>query len=295
MTNQQQTVVIDASELDDYELCDFKWHAVNHLGLTSKWPNKPMDGGSLLHYCLELYYIARRDRYDPMPEIIEEIVEKTRMKALEFDSLDPSEVTDTIFQFREYCRHYKNESWIPVYIEQPFMKVLYEDESLKIIITGKPDLVFKYQGTNHFGICDHKRSGRAYDYSPLRNQFQLYCTALEIDTFVVNKVGFQKTVALDKRMTRQSFTYHPEILAEWKEDTILAVKQMLIKDNAKYYQKNRTSCEKFNGCFLQRYCITRPEAREFLIGTEYALRTKWDVTASLNKETQLTESEGEVE
>lgn len=288
----QITVVIDATELDDYELCNFKWYATQKLGLTSKYPNKPMDGGSLLHYTLEQYYTMKRDSMEPMPEIIEKCVELTRIKALEFDSLEASETTDTIFQFRAYAQYYENESWLPVYIEQPFMFVLYEDLSLKIIITGKPDLVFRYAGTNSLGICDHKRSGRAYDYSPLRNQFMLYCTALNIDTFIVNKVGFQKTVDLKDRMKRQSFTYHPEILAEWKEDTIFAIKEMIIKDEGKIYAKNRTSCEKFNGCFLQRYCITRPEAREFLIGTEYALREKWDVTASLNN-TTITEDSSE--
>ena len=142
-------------------------------------------------------------------------------------------------------------------------------------------MIFRYAGTGKLAIADHKRASRDYNYSMLRNQFMLYATALETDTVIVNKVGFQKSKKPAERFLRQSFVYHPEILEEWKRDTIYRAKEMLVAQQTNYYKRNRTSCEKFNGCFLQKYCMTRPEAREFLVGTEYIVGESWDVTKVL--------------
>ena len=276
-------VSIDASELEEFSACSFKWYAGHKLHLRTKIPNKNMQGGTLVHDALEKYYLLKRDTYLSQADIIEEVVQHTRMKALELETQEPGEVTDTIFQFREYCRYYENETWIPLYIEQPFIKLLHEDEEIKIFITGKPDLVFKFQGTNHIGICDHKKSSRNFDYSPLRNQFNLYAVALETDTVIVNKVGFQKSLALKDRMLRQTFVYHQELLDEWKQDTIMWVKKLVIANETGVFERNRSSCEKFQGCHLQQYCNTRPAAREFLIGNDYIIGETWDVTKVLEE------------
>jgi hypothetical protein len=90
-------------------------------------------------------------------------------------------------------------------------------------------------------------------------------------------------------MKRQSFVYHPDLLAEWKRDTIIWIKQLVIAHEFNLWPRNRTSCEKWNGCFLERYCLARAEARPYLIGSEYSIGEKWDVTKSL----ELNNKEGE--
>jgi len=213
-------------------------------------------------------------------EKIEEIVELGRIKSLEFD-LTLEDVSEHIFQFREYARFYEGENITPLYIEQPFTVEIFEDEDIKVFISGQPDLIFKYTGTNNIAVMDHKRMAREFPYSPLRNQFLLYATAMKTDTVIVNKVGFQKTKAAKDRFVRTPFVYSQEILDEWREDAVNRAREMVIYEKVNHYPRNRTSCEKFNGCYLQRYCSTKPRAREFLIGTEYVIGTKWDIGEKL--------------
>jgi hypothetical protein len=133
---------------------------------------------------------------------------------------------------------------------------------------------------------DHKKMSRDFPYSPLRNQFLLYATALNTDTVIVNKIGFQKTKSPKDRFLRVPYVYSKEILDEWKNEAIFKAKEMLMYFSADYYPRNRTSCEKFDGCYLQRYCSTKPRAREFLIGSEYIVDQPWDVTKKLESESE---------
>jgi hypothetical protein len=277
--------VLDATEIDNGDLCTFKWHAVHHLNIRTKDSSVIFDRGSLLHDFLEKYYTLKRDTFDLHQDIVEQVVEFGRMKALDYVSIDPTEVTETIFHFREYARYYEFETWTPVFVEQVFMEEFYEDEDIHLYIAGKPDMKFKYQGTNHFAVTDHKRVDRNRDFSMLRNQFMLYAYANKVDTVIVNAVGFQKTLKPKDRFVRQTFVYSPEILEEWRWDTIQLAKEMLIAQEAGIYRRNRTSCEKWNGCFLHNYCKTKPQAREFLIGGgEYVIGEAWDVTKRLEGE-----------
>lgn len=274
-------LVLDSQEIDNYGLCPFRGHAIHNLNLLPRDPNAIFERGGLLHDFLEKYYTLKRDTFKGHQDIVEEVVEFGRVKALEYITVEPQEVTDTIFQFREYARYYENEFWTPIFIEQSFIKEFYEDSEIKIMLAGKPDLYFKYTGTNHFAVTDHKRMSRAVNYSSLRNQNILYATAMQTDTVIINKVGFQKTLKPKDRFVRQTFTYRPEILNEWRLDTIQLAKEILIWNETGRFRRERTSCEKFNGCFLHNYCTTRPEAREFLIGGEYIVGKPWDVTKRL--------------
>ena len=102
---------------------------------------------------------------------------------------------------------------------------------------------------------------------------------------IVNKIGFQKTKKPIERFTRPAYIYRPEILEEWKLNVIYRVKQMIAYQEADYYPRNFTSCEKFNGCYLQRFCTTSPGGREFLIGTEYKIADEsWDASRKLERE-----------
>ena len=287
MSAQEQTkttIVLDATEFDDFSLCPFRWHAIHELHLAPRDPNVVFERGGLLHDILEKYYLLRRDSGLPQQEIIEECVQHGRAKALDYTSVSVQETSDTLFQFREYARYYENEAWIPLFVEQPFFKQIYEDNELIIAAAGKPDLIFKYAGTNHVAVCDHKRMSRKTEYSMLRNQFMLYALAIGTDTVIANKVGFQKTVKIEERFQRQSFIYHPSLLEEFKQDFIFKAKQLVIHQQEKIYPRERTSCEKYSGCFLQKFCTTRPEAREFLIGGEYRITNRaWDVSARLEE------------
>lgn len=272
-------VAFDASELDNFKSCEFKWHTFNHRGIVPKTVKSYLEMGTLIHYLLEQYYKGKKEN----SVNIEEIVELGRVESLKFD-LTLDEIGEHIFQFREYVSYYEDlENIIPVYIEQPFAVPFYEDDEIQIILQGKPDLIFRYPNSFDLIVMDHKKVTRESPISPLRNQFLLYATAIKTDTVIVNKVGFQKTKSRKDRFLRASFIYNKEILEEWKQETIADIKRMILFEQAGYYPKNRSSCEKWDGCWYQRYCATRPSARDFLIGNEYVIKESWDVGKKLEE------------
>ena len=281
-TEKEKTIIcFDATEYDNFESCKFKWHLFHHLKIVPKTTKSYLEKGSLLHYLLELYYQGKKESYVDQAKM-EEIIESGRIKSLEYD-LNLEEVGEIIFQFREYCRFYEEENIIPLYVEQPFTVKLHEDEDLIVMLSGQPDLIFRYGHNSTLNVMDHKKISRNSEFSPLRNQFLLYATAMQTDTVIVNKVGFQKTLKPKERFLRQPIIYSPELLDEWKSDAIENAKLMLIHERAEHFPRNRTSCEKWDGCWYQRYCTTKPRAREFLIGTEYIVGEGWDVGLKLEK------------
>src|SRR3990167_2025605 len=286
---EKPIIVFDATELDNFDSCTFKWHAFHHRRIYPKQTKSFFESGSLLHYILEHYYKQKMITPSVDGGSIEEIIEKGRIKSLDY-RMDLEEVGQIIFQFREYVRYYENENIIPIAVEEPFLIELFEDEDIKVLISGKPDLIFKYSHTGDKIVMDHKKVTREFPYSPLRNQFNLYATAMQTDTVIVNKVGFQKTKKPNERFLRAAFVYNPESLAEWRQDVINTARKMLLYEQAEHYPRNRTSCEKFAGCYLQRFCATRPSAREFLIGNEYIIGEPWDVSGGLESKVKEKES-----
>src|SRR5438132_1780977 len=144
-------IAFDSTELDNFEMCDFRWHAIHHLHLQPKTVKHYFEKGSFLHYLLELYYKSKLpnsgdsgDSTNSGNLTIEEIVEKGRIESLKYEQMTLEDVGEHIFQFREYCRYYEDENIIPLYVEEAFMFLLHEDEEIQIYITGKPDLIFKY-------------------------------------------------------------------------------------------------------------------------------------------------------
>src|SRR5438094_542496 len=102
MSKEKPIICFDATELNDFETCDFKWHAFHHLNLRPKATKSYFEKGIFLHYLLELYYkdILLNNWSNNK---LEQIIELGRVKSLEYD-MTLEEVSETFFQFREYIR-----------------------------------------------------------------------------------------------------------------------------------------------------------------------------------------------
>ena len=285
--NNKTILCFDATEYDNFDMCRFRWHMFHHRHIRAKTMESIFEKGTFLHFLLEQYYKKRT--IGPVDQsIIEEIAEIGRIESLKYE-LSLEDVSSHLFQFREYAAFYADEGIVPLHVEEPFTVKIYEDETLEIYISGLPDLIFRYESDKPGvkNVMDHKRMERVYNYSPLRNQFLMYATAMQTDTVIVNKVGFQKTKSRKERFLRTPFIYPQEIIDEWKQDVIDGGKQMLLHYSNNYFPRNRTSCEKWNGCYLQRYCTTRPRGREFLIGTEYLVGQPWDAGRKLEEKEEV--------
>lgn len=281
----KKILLFDSSELDDWMLCKRRWHLVHHFQLQSLGSSHALDRGSLLHLVLAEYY---RQKMIGIEEsfAIELAIEYGRVQSLTLESFSPADAGEVYFQFREYCRYYSTiqETFYPLAIEQPFVKVIYEDDELIIALQGVIDYIGQYIGSREKILMDHKGMSKREEYTSLRNQFKNYCIATELDTIWVNKIGFQKTVPVNERMSRQKITYYPDQLEEQKEVLISEGKMMLASLELEYFPPNFTSCDKWGGCqFKTDFCERRPGARLYSIGNNYVIGKKWDVGLQLEE------------
>src|SRR5262245_53209943 len=106
-TEKKIIISFDATELDNWEMCKFRWHMFHQRNVHGKHTESYYEAGTLLHYFMELYYKKKRSEEVIYQDTLEEIIERGRLKSLAFD-LTVEEVGETIFQFREYHRFYEN-------------------------------------------------------------------------------------------------------------------------------------------------------------------------------------------
>jgi hypothetical protein len=72
------------------------------------------------------------------------------------------------------------------------MYLLYEDDDIRIYMTGKIDLRVNTKGYTNLPY-DHKTFSRSSPVNQMSNQFKNYCTA-KSNYLIVNRIGLQKTL-----------------------------------------------------------------------------------------------------
>ncbi|MEX0598095.1 MAG: PD-(D/E)XK nuclease family protein [Candidatus Paceibacterota bacterium] len=288
MTEDKPILVFDSSEMDNFQMCKRRWHLIHHLNLQPITSVYALDRGSLLHLILAHYYKLKLKGIDEQT-CIEESIEEGRKSSLAIEGLNPQDCAEVYFQFREYCRYYSEvgDNIYPMEggIERPFIKQIYEDDNLIIALQGIIDYLGKYVGSDNLLVMDHKGISQRQEYSILRNQFKNYAIAAGVDTVVVNKIGFQKTLTPAERFSRQIITYSQDQLDEQKEIIIADGKMMLLHMKNEFFPPNFTACDYMSGCgFKNEFCSARPDARPYKVGTHFLIGKKWDVGEKLDKE-----------
>jgi hypothetical protein len=263
-----------------------------------------LDKGSLVHYMLAKYYRGKMDKRsttDLLPEIV------TAGRRWYIDKDLPIEIAEEcIRQVKEYILFTISDSWIPVAVEEPFSRVLFErsdepcksnnhgdwqktcpdcqkTEGLRILLEGRVDLIVRLLGNEQvIMIVDHKTGSRNQEPSVLSNQFMGYAWAFK-DVFatatprvVINKIGFQKTLAPKERFRRYVRSFTTPRLEEWREETIYWIHQIVKAVDANYYVKNLTGCDKYSGCIFRDVCAADPSARQYKLQTQFKIRDSHD-------------------
>ncbi len=240
-----------------------------------------LESGDLMHLILKVFYTLRIHRPDlPYSRCIDLAVRLGREHAAInlHQELDTSE--EVVFHTVEYLKHYEGEKWTPLYVEKPFTTVLYENEedNLRVVYEGIVDLIVDTNTSSGEAVVDHKSSRRNQDstYIGLSNQFKGYSFCLEIDTMIINKIGFQKTLNPSQRFTRIPISYDKSTLEEWKNETIWWAQQLAFYLETNTWPMNHTSCDKYSGCVFNKGCIHEPgESREWIWQTEYEVGKAW--------------------
>jgi hypothetical protein len=291
---KKNNIIFDGSILNEVSLCGQKYEFSHERNLRPvEGKATPLEEGDLLHHIFEKYYKAIRDRgveivydNDKFKSLIDECVAFGEEYSLE-KNLTPDEASTVIFQFQEYAKHYRMDGVSVKVVEEPFITPLHEEEDLAIFYTGKIDLIGEVP---NFGPCimDHKKAARTQVPSSLSNQFTGYSFATGIRLVMINKVGFQKTLAPEDRFKRYPLYYTESQIQRWKENTIWWGRQLAFYIENNTWPENRTSCDKYGGCIFSPICEAgTEEAREWIIKSRFVVGEPWDVTASLSEKSNV--------
>lgn len=291
------SIILDASKIDLFETCparyDFRHN--HNRGLSSTRKAKALDKGSLAHEGLGLYFtqLGEGKHYnDRMQACLMKIRELSSNP--EESNIEPEEVQELLKAIEESCDYWRSEDENCLEIlavEQPFAYSLFEDESIRIIISGKIDLLVNFNGIGRQGSykglpIDHKTFSRESMLLRKSNQFINYCNAVGSNYLVVNRIGLQKTKSAGERFKRLPLSYDPIYIQDWKDNlTAMILNEYLGCVASGKWPEKPTSCNKFNRlCEYYSICDSSGQDSKDSKLEEYVLQTPWDVTKNLGVE-----------
>jgi len=247
-------------------------------------PSSSLLKGLLSHDGLHGYWKARIDGND-YQESSRIGLEYAKQKANEYPDLDPE---DGLMVFKNLVEYYKftaSLNWIPLFTEQIFKFVVYEDSVLnyRIVLTGRIDLGIKTPQLSILPI-DHKSESERWFYSVMSNQFKIYAIACKTNLLGVQRFGFQKTRSPEERFKLELLSFDSDLLDEFKNVTLpYYAKQMMICQESGYYPPNNTACVQghFKCPFSDAYnnggiCGVSREIREQKIERYFVVSEPWD-------------------
>lgn len=278
-----RTLAVDSQILASISLCEMRTNLrfMHKYELVEEEKADYLDRGDLLHTALKIYYTLKKrtDRFtfDDRVQIAVDICRKKSV-TLDVDAIESESYLDV---FKQYCQFHKAESWIPVEVEQPFSVLLHVDHDLRLIFVyeGVIDLIIEGFGQGNYEIVDHKGTARRYTPTELTFQFLGYCWAFGYNTLIAQQVGFQKTLAADKKFLRHRFSFPQENLDEWKENAIkFLTRWVKTMDSGNYLMSyNGLACTAFNRVcpYYKYYCKATPDSREWNLQTKFNVGKEW--------------------
>jgi hypothetical protein len=254
----------------------FDLRFIQNWRLVAKAP--ALERGDHMHRLLKYYYNQKKAGRTDLPVVVREAIVIAGKASVQM-SVPQAEIHEHEHQFKMYALYYAQDGWVPLEVEQPFSKILYErpdepgKEGIRIIYEGIIDLV---ADTPHgVRIVDHKTSSRRKVPSGRSNQFIGYSWALGVNNVIVNKIGFQKTLTEKERFNRHILNYPTRIIQEWTRETAGWVKLMVQYVDAGYFPHNNTSCDKYSGCDYRMVCESQEDIREHKLLSFYKKGEPW--------------------
>lgn len=280
-------IVLDASKFDMFEVCPCRYYYRYVLKRVPTESAPALDRGSLIHAGCEAYYKALKDglRYESALEAAKESV-SIASASTDAPSVMINRVQDVLMEHFDHWR-VQDESLEILEVEIPFSYVLYEDDLIRVVMTGKIDLLVNDhnpQSRYENLIIDHKSYEREFPIRRRTNQFMNYVTAVNSNFLRVNRIGMQTSVPVEKKMKRITLSYDPLMREQWKENVgkILATHFMTCVVES-YWPMNDTSCDKYNRiCEYNDVCDSSGvEAKSYKLDAFFKEAEEWDVSATL--------------
>lgn len=282
-------IVLDATKIDLFQLCEARFNYRVNLNKTLPQSEKSrsLDLGGLGHEGLEVYYKLLREGIhynDRMQALLMKIHEKAADPLN--SNTDPEEIASLAKAIEESCDYWRaeDETLVILGVEEPFDYILFEDDYVRIIISGKIDLLVDVpkigQNSGYTNLpFDHKTFSRSFPTYRLSNQFINYCAVTGSNYLIVNKIGLQKTLKPNEKYLRIPLSYDPEIIQQWKDNIVaMVLGQYLRCVSENTWTMNFTSCYKFNKlCEYYEVCdASGQEAKVWKLESNYVEGRAWD-------------------
>lgn len=267
-------IILDASQIEQFEACPRKWYNDHVLNLTSVTTNTALSTGSYFHEVLKLYYGLGLENA-PVSKHIKKAVDyavhlATSAEAVRWPRVkaDPKFHVDRLraYLITHMC---EDDSAEIVAVEKGFSTLLFEDSQRRYILEGMIDLIWikKHMGLT---VTDHKTQQRMYEKYFHNHQLFNYLAFTGANYFEYNFLGQQQTQNEDT-FRRPIFKPHPGAIEQWKRDVLRTFEEMeryIIYENPKLgenadtqifereaFPKRLTQCQtKFGLCQFHKLC-----------------------------------------
>lgn len=289
-TNNKIIIAFSASSLNNFQICPARYDYSSNRNKALPVEEKPkgLDRGSLTHIGLETYFLGLGAGVHFNDRIHSSLM-KMREKAADplYSNIDIEKelppVLDAVSQSCEFWRH-EDETFEILGVEEPFDYILYEDDYIIIIISGKIDLrvnkpAIRNNESSYLNLpFDHKGTSQNKSIHRLDNQFINYCVPTGSNYLIVNQVGWQKTVPAQDKFKRIPLSYDPVYIENWKRNTtndILTTYLTYLKEDIwpmKPSQINCAWCDFFNVCDVSG----DDKDKLWKLETMYVDKVKWD-------------------
>lgn len=249
-------VILDASQIETFEACEYKWHFDHERNLTTPHPNPALSTGSYFHECLKFYY----SQPQPLGNHIKPALEYARKLAIDpgHNRKWPEVRKDPKFyweRFRAYIFNWlhEDEQIEIIAVEKGFSYLLYEDTERRYILEGIIDLV-AVKPRQGLVVIDHKTQSRFYDKYDFSHQPLNYFNFCQPDYFEYNYIGLQDNIS-DNTFRRDIVKYGPGVLEQWKRDVFKTFQHFEECQRKKNYPRRRAACKgQFGLCQFHRRC-----------------------------------------
>lgn len=281
---KRKNVILDSQVLSSWMACKRLTDFVHNLNL------RPINGkghylemGSMTHHIMRHYYAGVRDGVARSVSIANAMQEGEKYaRGIPEDeenypgihNCSAEEVSQVLSTAQQYFLHYANEHWVPILVEKVKSEIIYQDEEIRVLWKVKYDLTVD---TNQ-GIypVDHKTYSQRRDTLDLNNQFMGQCVIAKTNSMILNKIGFQKTVAPKDKFLRPMMSYSSDRLREWIQLVGFYAKEYADYQEAGFYPPNFTHCDKFSGCQFKDVCRSDRSMRETELKREFVVGKAWE-------------------
>ncbi len=230
-----------------------------------------LETGDLFHKFLEHHYLLKKETKELQ---VEKVLELGLNHAAKNLSISQEDTTKVVKLYKEYANHYRFEEWIPLEVEQAFSKILFEDETIRIIMEGKIDLIAQINSRKEEKIViDHKMVSSDREQFDRDNQKLCYAWATGIREFVINQCGTQSSYNVDKRLTRKYFSYTKYQIEDWVSETVDLGKEMYERLINKRFPGRYNACVKFGKCTFYDVCNSPNDNWAYKLKSEFRKKT----------------------